>query len=239
VERLVAEMAVAHAQTKALSRQMIAEAHEQVNRIHFRDQRVVVVGRRGWHPGLVGPLAAQLADRYDRPAIAVALDARVGVGSGRAPSAFNLLDALHACEEVLLRYGGHPQACGLTIHPDQLERFRERINRHAQASMPREWLNRALRIDAEVRLDELTPAVVSRLERFRPFGPGSPKPLMLVRDVGIDDASGAVRLTQGRAGVAVKGRPIGVEAGGRWDVVVNARYDDKVQVSVCDVRVAV
>ncbi|MBI3087498.1 MAG: DHH family phosphoesterase [Candidatus Omnitrophica bacterium] len=238
VERLAAEAAEAHRQTKALSRRMIAEAHEQVNRIHFRDQWVVVVGRRGWHPGLVGPIAAQLADRYDRPAIAVALDARVGVGSGRAPSAFNLLEALRACEEILLRYGGHPQACGLTMHPQHLEQLRKQINRHAQASMPRERLNRTLRIDAEVRLDELTPPVVSRLEGFRPFGPGSPRPLMLLRDVGLETVSAAVRLTSGRTGIAVKGRRADVESGGRVDVVVSASYGDEVQVSICDVRAA-
>ena len=77
------QIGVAHAQTKRLYREMLGQAQDQASRLHFRDQYVMVVGRRGWHPGLVGPIAAQLTQRYGRPAIAIALEERVGVGSGR------------------------------------------------------------------------------------------------------------------------------------------------------------
>ncbi|MBI3323045.1 MAG: hypothetical protein HYZ95_01115, partial [Candidatus Omnitrophica bacterium] len=152
VERFAGMLGEHHDRSKALSRRILAEAHELANRMSFTEQVVMVVGRQGWHPGLMGPVAAQLAGRFGRPAIAIAFGGRVGVGSGRSPSAFNLLEALRACEGMLLRYGGHPQACGLTIQATHLDGFRESINSHARASLAHRTLIPRLRVDAETSL---------------------------------------------------------------------------------------
>lgn len=238
VERLSGMLGEAHDRSKALSRQILAEAHELANRISFKDQIVMVVGRQGWHPGLMGPVAAQLADRFGRPAIAIAFGGSVGVGSGRSPSAFNLLDALRACEGMLLRYGGHPQACGLTIQAAQLEGFRESINHHARTSLALRTLVRRLRVDVETSLGEVTPKTVATLPQFRPFGPGNPAPLLLVRRLEAEaDRSGVVWLTDGRVRVRAKGRPGALVSGRCYDVVgMPSAIEDGMAWSLRDVR---
>ena len=238
--RLTARLADAHATTKALSRQTLAEAYEQVNRIHFKNEFVMVLGRRGWHPGLMGPLAAQLLERYARPAIAIAFDERTGVGSGRSPSAFNLFEALRACQGMLLRYGGHPQACGLTIHAGQLERFREFINRHAETALGRRSLVRTLSIDAELTLGDVTPHLAATIERFKPFGPGNPRPLVLIRKVTVEmHEAGETWLTDGPARVRVRGKVVGLTSSERYDVVASpVSVAQEVALSLCDARLS-
>jgi len=218
----------AHAQTKRLHRQILMEAHEQVNRMHFKGQYVVVIGRQGWHAGLMGPVAAQMMERCGRPAISLALDRQVGVGSGRSPEGFNLFDALQACRTMLLRYGGHAQACGLTLNVTQVEQFRDAINHHASASLSqRPMMGKVLTIDAEVRLDDLTPDVATSLEALNPCGPGNPRPTFLVRGVRRTERdAGRVGLTDGRAWLAVKGKARDSMASGSYDVVVSPTLVD-------------
>ena len=240
-DRLVDVLGEAHAKTKALHRRIQAEAHEQVNRIHFKDQYVVVVGQRGWHPGLMGPLASQLLERYARPAIAIAWDERIGVGSGRSTSVFNLFEALRACEGVLLRYGGHPQACGLTLKLANLETFREQINRHAHAALGRHRLVPRLTIDLELTLREVTTSFVSALEHFKPFGPGNPRPLILLRRLALErNPAGATWVTDGRTTrLRTRGGLAGLLSAERYDVVTSpALVEGRVVLSICDARIS-
>ncbi len=180
-EEWMATTAAAHTATKGLHRRMIAEAQEQVNRLHFRDQLVMVVSSEGWHRGLVGPLAAQLAERYGRPAIAIAVEQHQGVGSGRSIPLFNLLEALRACQGLLVRFGGHAQACGLTVDRKNLEPFRTIVNRHAHESLGREGLIRTRVVDLELPLGAVAPQWVQEIERFAPFGQGNPRPTVMIR----------------------------------------------------------
>ena len=239
VERFAGMLGEAHDRSKALSRRILAEAHELANRMSFKEEVVMVVGRQGWHPGLMGPVAAQLAGRFGRPAIAIAFGGRLGVGSGRSPSAFNLLDALRACEGMLLRYGGHPQACGLTIQAAHLDGFRESINHHARASLAHRTLVPRLRVDAETSLGEVTPQTVAALPQFRPFGPGNPAPLLLVRRLEAQAGRhGAVWLSDGRGRVRTKGRVGGLVSGCYYDVVgMPGASDDGVAWSLRDARI--
>ena len=93
-EAWMASAESAHTQTKRLHRQTIGEAQEQVNRLHFRDQYVLVVSREGWPQGLMGPVASLLSERYGRPAIAIAMQEQRGVGSGRSVPVYDLLSGL-------------------------------------------------------------------------------------------------------------------------------------------------
>lgn len=240
VERFAGMLGEAHDRSKALSRRILAEAHELANRISFKEQIVMVVGRQGWHPGLMGPVAAQLAGRFGRPAIAIAFGGGVGVGSGRSPSAFNLLEALQACEGMLLRYGGHPQACGLTIQAAHLDGFRESINHHARASLAHRTLVPRLRVDVETSLGEVTPQTAAALPQFRPFGPGNPAPLLLVRRLEAESGrNGAVWLSDGRVRVRAKGRAGGLVSGRCYDVVgLPGATEDGVAWSLRDARLS-
>ena len=239
-EALVKTVTGLHDQTKALHRQMVGEAYAQANRIHFKDHWVMVIGRRGWHPGLMGPLASQLMEHYERPAIVLAIDEHgVGVGSGRAPSTVNLVEALRACEELLVRYGGHPQACGLTVDIKQLAAFQARVNQHVGARLGSQALTRTLEIDGEVPASDLTMAHAMRgLEQLAPFGPGNPKPTVLVRGMAVEQQrTGGVQMTDGAVSLFVKTRADAWLAQQRYDLVGTPTVsEDRVIFSLCDAR---
>ena len=224
-ERLDARLtasASAHAELKQLHRRTLAEAHEQVNRLHFKDQYVLLVSRTGWPQGLMGPVAAQLAQRYSRPAIAVAMADRLGVGSGRSIPVFNLLAAVQACEPWLVRFGGHAQACGLTIDRQHLEMFRGRINEEAARTLGRSGLSPTRLVDLELGLHEIEMSWVGEVERLKPFGHGNPKPTVLVRRVQLEAASARTgMITDGRARCAVRGTLEEIVRGGWYDAVLS------------------
>lgn len=238
IDEWLAMTGEAHAQTKQLHRRIMAEAHEQVNRLHFRDQFVMVVSRQGWHQGLMGPLAAQLAERYGRPAIAIAMDGRRGVGSGRSIPLFNLLEALRACEGLLVRFGGHAQACGLTVDQQHLEDFRARVNQQAGASLGREGLLRTRTADLELSLAAVQPRWVEEAEWLAPFGRGNPRPTVLIRHVAISVVSPrTARLSDGTVSVVGKGRFEGLVSGALYSVVASPALVEKdVVLTVSDVR---
>ena len=240
VERLARVLTEAHQVTKTLSRQILAEAMEQAGRISCKDELVMVVGRRGWHPGLMGPVASQLMERYGRPAIAIALGDRTGTGSGRAPALFNLVEALGACQRSVLAYGGHAQACGLTIQATGLEQLREEVNRHAEGAGSRRSLGHTRVIDVEARLAHVTLPVAQAIDRFRPFGPGNPKPTILTHGVQLEsDEDGRGWLADEAARLRLRGRRAGLRSQERYDVVVSSvTLEHEVALSLCDARLA-
>ena len=220
LDEWLAENEAAHATTKQLHRQTISEAHEQVNRLHFRDQYVMVVSRHGWHQGIMGPLAAQLAQQYGRPAIAIAVNEQRGIGSGRSFAGFNLLEALRGCQELLVRFGGHAQACGLTVDQKHLEPFRALVNQHARQAMGREGLMVSRAVDLEMTLESVTVRWAEELERLAPFGIGNPRPTALIRRLRLDVRSPRMGiLSDGIREVAARGSFAELTPGGWYDMV--------------------
>jgi single-stranded-DNA-specific exonuclease len=219
----VAAVETAHGTTRQLHRQIMAEAQEQVNRLHFKDHHVLIVHRAGWHQGLMGPLASQLSQRYGRPAIALAMGDEQGTGSGRSNGFMNLFAMLKECRDLLVRFGGHAQACGLTIQRKDLDRFREALNESARvAGQGREAALNVRTVDLELSLGDLEPGWVGELAKLSPFGQGNPKPTVMLRRVTIRSLSartGAV--SDGAVRMAVRGRVPAVDPEGLYDVVAS------------------
>lgn len=240
IDDWVAELDNAHATTKQLHRQVMMEAQEQVNRLHFRDQYVLVVSRTGWHQGLMGPLATQLSQRYGRPAIAIAMDEHKGTGSARSIPALNLLETLKTCESLLVRFGGHAQACGLTVDRKHLDTFRALINERVRMSLGAEGLVRHRWVDLELSSDDLDPAWVGQLSQFAPFGHSNPKPTVLLKGVTIELKSPRMAtLVDGTRRMAARGVFPPPVAGQRYDVVASPTLVEReLLLSVSDVKVS-
>ena len=237
LDEWLADAAAAHTTTRGLHRRIVAEAEAQVSRLHFRDQYVVVVSGQDWHQGLMGPLASRLAQRYGRPAIALALGERQGIGSGRSIPLYNLLEALQACQDLLLRFGGHAQACGLTVDRSHLEPFRAQVNQHAKLALGPEGLLRTRQIDLDVSLSELEAGWIEQAQGFAPFGQENPRPAVIIRRVLVESVSPRTTvLSDGTRRVAVRGRKLdGIR--GWCDVVASPALDeDELVLTVSDVR---
>jgi single-stranded-DNA-specific exonuclease len=240
VERWLAQVEAAHATLRQLHRQVVGEAQEQVNRLHFRDQVVMVVSRSGWPQGLMGPVASQLAERYGRPAIAIAMRQHQGTGSARSIPAVNLLEVLRTCRELLVGFGGHAQACGLTLETRNMERFRALVNERAGRLLDREALVPTRTLDLELPLEGVSPGWVAQAERFAPFGQGNARPTVVVRGLEVTARSPRTGwVADGRRRIAARGRlPVPV-AGGRYDVVATPGLDDgEVVLTLADARAA-
>jgi single-stranded-DNA-specific exonuclease len=130
-----------------------------------------------WHPGVIGIVASRLVERYQRPAVLVALDGERGRGSGRSLPGLDLTRLLDGCGDLLLAHGGHAFAAGLTVARDRLPELRERLERLVREThRPDQFLTR-LEVDAELRLAECDEELVGWLERMAPHGLDNPEPV--------------------------------------------------------------
>jgi single-stranded-DNA-specific exonuclease len=146
-----------------------------------------VLAGEDWHPGVIGIVAARIAERHHRPTVLIALEGDHGTGSGRSIPAFDLLAGLHAGGRHLDQYGGHRAAAGLTLARDAVDAFRGAFTAHAADMLAPEDLVPELRVDAVVPGDALTLGLAEELERLAPFGQGNPPVSLLVPAAHVDD----------------------------------------------------
>ncbi len=144
----------------------------------------LVVGSRGWHPGVLGIVAARLMRSHHRPVFVIGFDERgVGKGSGRSIEGLSLVGALAQCAQWLDRFGGHEMAAGLTLRETAFGEFQKRFCEVARGLLDDEQLRPRLRLDAEVRLADLDPNFLACHEQLQPFGMGNPQPVFLASRV--------------------------------------------------------
>lgn len=165
-------------------RQVVKEAIQEVDRtVNFNKERVIVIGREGWHQGVVGIVAARLVERYYRPSVVIAFEKENGKGSGRSIRGFNLFQALQACSETMEEFGGHEQAVGLSLRKEKLPQFRKKINQYASETLPAELFVKKVSWDLEIALSEITSIFVQEIKCMEPFGTGNPRPAFLARQL--------------------------------------------------------
>lgn len=188
--RLAAAVDATNDERRALERAICDEAVEQVEGWDdaARAARIYVVHGRGWHEGVVGIVASRLVERYWRPVIVVS-DGDPARGSGRSIDGVDLHAALGACDDLLLRWGGHAQAGGLTIDPARVDELRARLAAWALEHVDDALLAPRDAIDAIVPGGELRFSLVEELERLAPYGNGWERPRLLAVDAQLSDAS--------------------------------------------------
>ncbi len=162
---------------------ILAEAVAQVEAGGLLAEWVLVVAAEGWHPGVIGIVAARLVERYARPAVVVALEGEEGKGSARSIRGFDLFGALSRCSDLLVRFGGHAMAAGLTVSRANLAALRARLNDIAAALLGPADLLPQVQVDLEVALGDVDERFVRELEGLAPFGPGNPTPVLAARAV--------------------------------------------------------
>jgi single-stranded-DNA-specific exonuclease len=135
---------------------------------------VIVEARLPWHIGVVGIVASRVLQEFYRPTIIIGGDENAMRGSGRSIAGFDLAAALRECGDLLMRHGGHTMAAGLSVLPDKVDLLRERLNEIARRHLKPEDLLPPLRLDAEIRLSDLTLNSLADLDKATPTGQGNP-----------------------------------------------------------------
>lgn len=147
---------------------------------------VIVLGSRAWHHGVVGIVASRLMRQYHKPTFVIAIDEHgVGKGSGRSIEGVSLVEAIRACEEHLIAGGGHAMAAGLSIHEDELAKFRTHFADYVLSNSSPEQRLPKLMYDAEISFDQLSLEFLSSYDLLQPFGSGNPQPVFISRSVGL------------------------------------------------------
>ncbi len=162
---------------------IIGESIEQLeSNPHLIGSNSIVLASRNWHPGIIGIVAARLAERYEKPTILIAIDeGGEGKGSGRSIEGVNIYSALSECSELFLQFGGHEQAAGLSIREENIEKFRIMFDKALEKSY--EAYEQKLRVDCSVDLDKITEDLISEFGLLAPFGIGNPEPVLLSSEV--------------------------------------------------------
>ncbi|PWT74767.1 MAG: single-stranded-DNA-specific exonuclease RecJ [Bacteroidetes bacterium] len=147
------------------------------------NRKSTVVFQSHWHKGVVGIVASRLIEKYYRPTVVLTQSGEVVSGSARSVSGFNLYEAIHACREHLLGYGGHFAAAGMTLLPEQVPLFSAKFEEIVSATIQPKHLVPEINIDAIVALKDLNPIFFKILKQMEPFGPGNMKPIFIASNV--------------------------------------------------------
>jgi single-stranded-DNA-specific exonuclease len=163
---------------------------------------VLVVSGEGWHRGVIGIVASKLVDAFHRPVVVISLEDGVGHGSCRSIPAFDMLGALHACSNHLVRFGGHRLAAGLTVEVDRVKAFRSAMQARGDELLGPDDLRPRLRIDAALPFADIRGRLMEEIRSLEPFGLGNPRPTFWTGPVEIVD--GPRRLKERHLKMAVR-----------------------------------
>ena len=166
-----------------VDRKTLARAREMIDALDLDATHGIVLAEDGWHPGVIGIVASRLVEEHGRPVLLIALDGEEGKGSGRSISAFDLHGALAECRDLLVRFGGHRAAAGVSVARDNVPELARRFNEIALAQLSASDLVAELRVDLEVPISSATLELEALLRHFEPFGPSNPTPVLVSRDV--------------------------------------------------------
>jgi single-stranded-DNA-specific exonuclease len=170
-------------QRQILEEEMLRQAAAQIKKHDFRDRPVLVLAQEGWHPGVLGIVAARLAEEHHKPTALVSLEDGQGRGSARSIEGFHLFEGLKACRRWLLKFGGHAAAAGFTIRASDVAGLQDSLEKAFVSQMGTDPPRPTLKVDAAVDLAALDHGFFEHLERLRPFGPGNPEPVFTTRDI--------------------------------------------------------
>ena len=166
-----------------LDRAVLEEARAMVRALDLEQTYGIVLAAPNWHPGVIGIVASRIVEEFGRPTILIALEGEEGKGSGRSISRFDLHSGIGRCRELLIRFGGHRAAAGVTIARDRVADFQKRFNEVARESLKPEDLVPELRADLEVELRDVTDGLENLFRHIEPCGIGNPAPVLVARNV--------------------------------------------------------
>lgn len=234
--RLAKEINEDNVRRQQTEREIFDAAVDIIESRGYGNDRVIVVCGEGWHGGVIGIVASRICERYGKPAFVLSVDGGEANGSARSVGNFSVFDALCACDSVLLRYGGHDRAAGMSVASDRVDEFRTAINRFAAekfVEMPFSELN----IDCRLSPSAFSVDMVDSLDIFEPCGTANQTPVFGLMGVRLDKATPVgggkhMRLTVSKNGASatvmfftVGEKEFGFSAGALLDIAVTAEVN--------------
>jgi single-stranded-DNA-specific exonuclease len=150
---------------------------------NLEQRKSTVLCKEEWHKGVIGIVASRLLDKFYRPTIVLTKSGDVLAGSARSIAGFNIHDALEQCSDLLIGFGGHYFAAGMTMLPENLKAFQDRFENIAAATLSADQLVAEILVDSVIELKDITPSFYNILRQMEPFGPENPHPIFCLRNV--------------------------------------------------------
>lgn len=171
-------------QRKDIDKQMTEEANLIVSRLETQKHNSsIVLYDEGWKKGVIGIVASRLTEIYFRPTVVLTRDGDLATGSARSVTGFDVYSAIKSCRDLLINFGGHTYACGLTMKWENVKEFRDRFHQYVAEHIAPEQTEAMLNIDAMIDFKDITKQLHSDLKKFSPFGPCNSKPVFSTQNV--------------------------------------------------------
>ena len=171
-------------QRKDIDKQMTEEANQIVARIESQKRHSsIVLYDENWKKGVIGIVASRLTEIYIRPTVVLTREDEFATGSARSVTGFDVYSAIKSCRDLLVNFGGHTYAAGLTLLWKDVPEFRRRFQKYVEEHIQPEQIEAILDIDAQIDFKDITRKLHNDLKRFGPFGPNNQKPLFCTIDV--------------------------------------------------------
>lgn len=164
-----------------MTAQGVEQAVEMVETTSLREDRVLVVYLPDCHESLAGIIAGRLRERYYRPVLVLTKGEQCVKGSGRSIEAYSMFESLTECKELMIQYGGHPMAAGLSMEEENVPRLRKQLNE--KCKLTKEDLCPKITIDVAMPFSYIRRELVEQLDLLEPFGKGNPKPVFAQKGV--------------------------------------------------------
>ena len=213
-------------QRKDIDNQMTEEANQIVARLeNQKHQSSIVLYDENWKKGVIGIVASRLTEIYFRPTVVLTRDGDYATGSARSVTGFDIYSAIKSCRHLLVNFGGHTYATGLTLKWDRIKEFRMAFQQYVDDHILPEQTEANLKIDSVIDFKDITKRLHNDLKKFSPFGPGNPKPLFCtlnVYDYGTSKVVGReqehikLELVDSKSSNVVKGIAFGQSASARY-----------------------
>ncbi|EFI71218.1 MULTISPECIES: single-stranded-DNA-specific exonuclease RecJ [Segatella] len=213
-------------QRKDIDKQMTEEANQIVGRLESqKHQSSIVLYDENWKKGVIGIVASRLTEIYFRPTVVITKFGEFATGSARSVTGFDIYSAIKSCRDLLINFGGHTYAAGLTMKWEDVKEFRKRFQEYVESHIEPEQIEATLDIDAVLDFKDITKKLHTDLKKFAPFGPGNPKPLFCtigVYDYGTSKVVGRqqehikLELVDSKSSNVVNGIAFGQSASARY-----------------------
>ena len=258
------ELCEINRQRQAEENRIAVAAYEQIeDDVDFGRNLVIVLDSNDWKQGIIGIVASRITERYGLPSILISFECSGGEetpfddgkGSGRSIKGMNLVEALRYCEDLLVKYGGHELAAGLTVKRGNLEEFKSRINQYAKEVLSEDAFQICIEADCELDMTKVTMSFAQELLTLEPFGVGNATPLFTMKNVHVRRIAGIgggkhTRMLLEKDGICVTAlyfgiseSDLGFETGDQIDVLFQLDINDykntqSVQMILQDARLA-
>lgn len=148
----------------------------------------ITLAKDKWHPGVIGIVAARIAEEHKKPTVIIGINEGKGRGSVRSVGNYNIIEVLKQCKDLLINFGGHKHAAGFSIAPENIEEFSRRFDEIISSTLKEGDRIDIVMVDCEIESDEISEELIEELEKLEPFGEKNPEPTFCLRELKVSDA---------------------------------------------------